>query len=295
MSDKIVRVDIDEEWAKAAELDKAKRELEELKRRYGLREPDRGTTMNDKGVKWRSTPPDYTIANLAYLKGKTMSHSEGSLEEIVENAVKTWEFEASHKMDISQWTSVNKDLYHVSVNGGQIVSGEDAKNRGNYSWLLQGCPARLWDNKKMNFDASHHLFRTAFNSGFPWEVISVFAGPPVIVFSWRHWATFGGVYKCPVTGIENQGKGELIELFGMGRITVDKDLKVCGIEIFYKPDEFLEVMQGVRDPAELCKGTALVGPGCDMKESSGGIPWSRIAIVVLLAVCVVFVYLYFTK
>jgi len=283
-------------------IDNARRELENLKKQYGLREPDRGTTMNDEGIKWRTKAPEYTIVNLAYLKGKTMSHAAGSLEELVENLVKTWEFESSHKIDLSQWTTVNQDRYKVSCNGGPDVKGKVAKNIGNYGWLLEGCPARLWDPVKMDFDASHHLFQNAFESGFPWEVISVLSGPPTVVFSWRHWAKFSGVYKCPASGVENQGTGELIELFGIARVEVDKDLKVCSIEIFYKPDEFLEVLKGDRDPADLRKGTSLVGPGAEFsvlkqfaRVEGCLIPWSGIIIALLLALCSVFAVLYFTK
>lgn len=287
---------------KRISIDNARIELENLKQQYELKEPDRGTTMNDDGIKWRTTAPDYTIANLAYMKGKTMNHAAGSLEELVENTVKTWEFEASHKVDLSQWTTINKDLYKVSCNGGPFVKGEVSKNIGNYNWLLKGCPARLWDSEKMDFDTSHHLFRTALGSGFPWEVISVLSGPPVIVFSWRHWATFSGVYKCPVTGVENQGTGQLIELFGMARVELDKDLKICSLEIFYKPDEFLEVMKGVREPEDLYRGTCLVGPGAEnavLREMTNVeewlMPWSCIVIAFLFGLCSVFAVLYFTK
>jgi len=294
--------DLKTSWDKA-KLASLRRELESLKVRYGLKEPDRGPTVNDDNVKWRESAPDYTMANLEYLKGKTMNHAEGSLEELVENVVKTWEFEGSHKIDLSQWTTINIDEYQVSTNGGQIVKGEDAKNKGNYGWLLGGCPARLWDHEKMDFEASHNLFRNAFASGFPWELIAVLSGPPVIVFSWRHWATFSGVYKCPVTGHENKGNGELIELFGMGRVSLDKNLKICNLEIFYKPDEFLEVMKGERNPADLRKGLGLVGPGGDNTvlkrmrnvEEIRVIPWTGILIAFLVALCSVFAILYVTK
>jgi len=80
----------------------ARKELESLMLKFGFAEPDRGMTMHDDGIKWRTGPPNYTIANLEYLKGKTMNHKKGSLEELVENVVKLWEFEASHKVDLSQ-------------------------------------------------------------------------------------------------------------------------------------------------------------------------------------------------
>ena len=56
--------------------------------------------MEGEDIKWRfGAPPDYTLANLEYLKGKTRAHAEGSLEQVVENLVKTWEMERSHKLD----------------------------------------------------------------------------------------------------------------------------------------------------------------------------------------------------
>ena len=46
-----------------------------------------------------------------------MSPSPGSLEETVENLVKTWETQASHFKDFNQWTTIDRDNYKVSVNG----------------------------------------------------------------------------------------------------------------------------------------------------------------------------------
>ena len=65
----------------------------------------------------------------------------GSLEEIVENIVKTWEFEASHKADINQWTSIDRTNYKVQVNNGPVIDGEKACQMGNYNAVMRGCPA----------------------------------------------------------------------------------------------------------------------------------------------------------
>eukprot|EP00435_Cladocopium_sp_Y103_P058088 s682_g20.t1 len=47
-----------------------------------------------EGIEWRfGGKPDYALANLKYLQGKTKNHAAGSLELIVENLVKTWEME----------------------------------------------------------------------------------------------------------------------------------------------------------------------------------------------------------
>ena len=38
--------------------------------KYNLKQPDRGPTVLDQsdGIEWRTVKPDYTLANLAYLK-----------------------------------------------------------------------------------------------------------------------------------------------------------------------------------------------------------------------------------
>jgi hypothetical protein len=63
------------------------------------------------------------------------------LEELVENTVKIWEMEVSHKKDLSQWTTIDHDKYELQVNGGPMIAGKDAINLGNYNVLLSGCPA----------------------------------------------------------------------------------------------------------------------------------------------------------
>ena len=51
--------------------------VEDLKTRYGFREPDRGN-FEDENIEWRHEKPDYTKANYQYLKGKTQNHAEGA-------------------------------------------------------------------------------------------------------------------------------------------------------------------------------------------------------------------------
>ena len=114
----------------------AKKELEELKAKTGWKEPTR-SHMDDPDIKWRfGGPPDYTLANLAYLKGKTRNHAEGSLELIVENLVKTWEMERSHKTDLTQHLSVDQERFTLGANGGPQYDNKEANRIGNYNVLL---------------------------------------------------------------------------------------------------------------------------------------------------------------
>lgn len=55
---------------------------------------------------------------------KRANHEAKSLEELVENLVKNWEIEASHKMDVSQWRTVDPEKYTFAINGGPPQDAE---------------------------------------------------------------------------------------------------------------------------------------------------------------------------
>lgn len=230
-------------------------ELNTLKQKYGFVEPNRGN-LDDATIEWLEGKPNYTNANLEYFKGKYMNHAQGSLEQVVEDLVKTWEMEASHKKNFNQWTTVDHSTYHVAANGGKIFQGEDAKSAGNYKWLMYDCKKELFNAEDETFESSHKLFRGCFKDGFPWEIISVFSGPPKVVFSWRHWGKFNGEYKG------REGDGEVYNMFGIGEATVTENLKLQSIYIYYKPDEFCEALEGKKSHRVLEGGKALVGSGC---------------------------------
>ena len=87
----------------------------------------------------------------------------------------------------------------------------------------------ILDGIKDDFEASHSLFRDAFKSGFPWEVLKVLSGPPgPVIFTWRHWAHFNGVFQG------RQGTGELIEMYGLCRVVVNKNLKIQKLEVNFR-------------------------------------------------------------
>ena len=61
--------------------------------------------MDDPEIKWREGKPNFTKVDKAYLEGRSRIHKEGSLEKIVEDLVKTWEMEASHKTRLEVWSA----------------------------------------------------------------------------------------------------------------------------------------------------------------------------------------------
>jgi hypothetical protein len=123
-----------------------------------------------------------------------MSHTAGSLPDLVEKLVKNWEIEASFKVDLGEWRTVDPTSYTFSVNGGPQLSGEHMLRLGTYNAVIEPnefyCPARS------SFQASHKTFKRMMPA-FAWEVLEVYAGPPTVVFKWRHW----GVMKEDYSGI----------------------------------------------------------------------------------------------
>jgi hypothetical protein len=242
------------------ELDQVKAELEDLKERYGWKEPQR-SFMDDPKTKWRfGGKPDYSLTNLQFLKQRSKIHAEDSLENVVSNLVKTWEMERSHKVHASSHQSVDVDRFQISANGGKVFNNEEANAVGNYNVLLNACPAELWDSANTTWEGSHDIFHNAF-SAFPWEVLEVFSGPPKVAFTWRHWGTFTGSYE------ENQGKGELVELFGFGTATVNDKLQLTDVEIYYNAEEFISVLRGTKNVEETNSNWKSTG-GCPFQAAS---------------------------
>merc|ERR1711994_1048493 len=123
-----------------AELDEAATHLKSILDAHPEIQLPVRSFMNDESVhpeNWRfGQKPDYTLANYFYVTGKTKAHPEGSLELVVENLVKTWEMERSHKLDPTTHMSVDQDHFSISANGGKRYNNIEANAAGNYNALL---------------------------------------------------------------------------------------------------------------------------------------------------------------
>ena len=115
-------------------LDAVKEELEAIKTEFGFKEPTRSFLEDDPETKWYfGGPPDYSLTNLYYLIQRTKEHPEDSLEKIVENLVKIWEMERSHKLDYKQHKSVDQEKFQISANGGKKYANKETNQVGNYN------------------------------------------------------------------------------------------------------------------------------------------------------------------
>ena len=67
--------------------------------------------MEDPSVQWRTgSKPNYDTVNLKYIKERSRFHSASSLEKLVENIVKTWEMESTHKIKVKVGRTFQKFL-----------------------------------------------------------------------------------------------------------------------------------------------------------------------------------------
>ncbi|PUZ54923.1 hypothetical protein GQ55_5G170900 [Panicum hallii var. hallii] len=189
----------------------------------------------EKDTVWRhGAPPTYDAVNALFEAERTQEWPAGSLEEVVQNAVKTWEMELSHKARLSDFKSVSPGRFTLSVNGGRARGGEETLAVGSYNALLAGSPllaaAGAYDAAAETFASSHDLFRAAFPRGFAWEVLRVYSGPPVIAFKFRHWGHMEGPYKG------RAATGEKVEFHGVAVLkNSSKGLKAKVDSVSFQP------------------------------------------------------------
>ena len=84
--------------------------------------------MEDPGIVWREGKPDFSVVDKAYLAGRTRNHKEGSLEKIVEDLVKSWEMEASHKIRIEvTFFFLNSEIHSLNQPYSQVSGRKDER------------------------------------------------------------------------------------------------------------------------------------------------------------------------
>ncbi|KAJ9183002.1 hypothetical protein P3X46_006924 [Hevea brasiliensis] len=194
-------------------------------------------------TEWRhGGPPTYDSVNQLFEEGRTKEWPKGSLEEIVQNAIKSWEMELSHKIRLQDFKTINPQKFKLIVNGREGLSAEETLRIGSYNALLKNSLPKEFQYYKAeeeSFESSHEVFRSAFPRGFAWEVLSVYSGPPVIAYKFRHWGFFEGPYKG------HAPTGEKVEFYGLGVLKVDESLRAEEVEVYYEPAElFVGLLKG---------------------------------------------------
>jgi len=120
-----------------------------------------------------------------------MNHAAGSLPELVENLVKNWEIEASFKLRLEDWRTIDHENYSFAMNGGQPQTGEHMLKVGTYNAIIPS--NEYYSPEHLDFTASHKTFKRMMPT-FAWEVMEVYSGPPKVAFKWRHWGEMKNDY-----------------------------------------------------------------------------------------------------
>ncbi|KAG8389803.1 hypothetical protein BUALT_Bualt01G0016500 [Buddleja alternifolia] len=190
-----------------------------------------------KTTNWRSGPPNYDFVNKLFEEGRTKIWPAGSLEERVQNLVKTWEMELVHKASPEDYKTLDAEKFILGVNGKRYYTLEEAKKvGGGYNVFLQTslpAPLRLYNPDEETFDSSQKAFTTTFPRGFAIEILQVYSGPPLIAFKFRHWGYMEGPFKG------HDPTGELVEFFGTAVFELDEHSKMVKVEFFFDRGELL--------------------------------------------------------
>ncbi|GMI77085.1 hypothetical protein like AT1G78780 [Hibiscus trionum] len=219
----------------------------------------------EKNTKWKfGAPPNYETVDKLFEQGRTKIWPPGSLEEKVQNLVKTWEMEMFHKVSSHDYKSVKVDTYTTSVNGRKALTIEEKRQvGGGYNNFMQtSLPEELrgYNPAEETADTSHVAFATAFPRGFALEVIQVYSGPPLIVYKFRHWGYMEGPFKG------HAPTGELVQIYGISIVEVDEEMKILKKEFFLDRGELLG---GLMKGAKLGSGTDQVALNCPFLRNTG--------------------------
>lgn len=115
---------------------------------------------------------------------------------------------------------------------------------GPYNMLLGDMGEKEYMGSKETYDTANEKFKQAFSKGFPFEVLEVQSGPPVISFTWRHWAEHSGPFKA-ADGTVYKPTGKRIEMFGSGVLKVTADLQITEMQVYFDRSAFIkELMSG---------------------------------------------------
>jgi len=91
------------------------------------------------------------------ITAKRSNHEAGSLPQLVENLVKNWEVEASHKTKIDDWRTVDKSKYSFAINGGEPQPAEHMLKEGTYNAIITA--NEYYSPEYSNFASSHKTFK----------------------------------------------------------------------------------------------------------------------------------------
>ncbi|XP_038904524.1 pathogen-related protein-like [Benincasa hispida] len=193
--------------------------------------------LKDPTIQWRNgKPPTYESLNKFFEDGRTKEWPKGSLEETVQNIIKSSQMEFAHKTRLQDFETINPQKFNFFVNGREGLSGEETMELGVFNALLKNSLPEKFHYFKVEeetFESTRNDFKTCFPRGFAFEVMEVYSPPPLIAYKFRHWGFFEGPYKT------HSPTGQLVQFYGLGILKVNLSMKIEEVHIYYDPTELL--------------------------------------------------------
>ncbi|RHY21451.1 hypothetical protein DYB36_011428 [Aphanomyces astaci] len=200
-----------------SKLARAKYELDQLLAEPGTVRPYRGLVEDDStcsvhpllptddSTEWLHGRPDYTLTDLAYLKGRSRFHDPHSVATTLETALRIFVMDVAHKPIVSQWQSIALPTFRFQCNDNAPLCGPEA---------LAGLRHSL-----LGLVATSSMDRVAdvFGAGCPLEVLHVYTTSPSFYFAWRQWGAFTGTFDG------RRGNGDIVQVTGFGHMLLDME------------------------------------------------------------------------
>ena len=202
-----------------------------------------------------------------------MNHEATSLPSLVENLVKNWEIEASFKLELKDWRTIDHSKYTFAINGGPPQSAEHMLKVGTYNAIITE-PNEFYSPRTSDFASSHKSFKRMMPT-FAWEVLEVYSGPPQVAFRWRHWgdmkSDYVGFNECVVASkpllrrcvqvadipISASSKGEKVTIPAHGQT-----ISIQGVTVANLDDKFqVTKLETWFDPLDMFRQIAPKGLG----------------------------------
>ncbi|KAB1216471.1 Pathogen-related protein [Morella rubra] len=224
-------------------------------------------------TEWRyGGPPTYDVVNKLFEEGRTKEWAKGSLEETVQNAIKTWEMEVTHKTRLKDLKTINPEKFKLFVNEIYVdgtcegdlpilctlisfefpvchaapfsscarctrregLSGEETIRLGTYNALLKNTLPKEFQYYKAD-EETFESSHDVFRSAFP----RGFAWEVLSVYSGPPEIAFKyrhwGFFEGPFKG--HAPTGEMVQFTGLATLKVDESLRAEEVEVYYDPAE----------------------------------------------------------
>jgi hypothetical protein len=102
------------------------------------------------------------------------------------------EIEASHKVKLSEWRTVDHETYIFSIDGRPRQLAEHMLAVGTSNVIIVSSESAL-QSRALRIQGQAQDVQ-AYDATYAWEVLEVYSSPTIVAFQWRCWGEMEGDY-----------------------------------------------------------------------------------------------------